>query len=287
MGVKIKNATLTLKPLGGLCNRLYAIESAIALCEELNFDLNIIWLKNKWLNASFFELFDPLKSTTSIRFEEFDKTPLLYTDKTLNKLSQRVYNYLLRGYQSTYFDKVFHGHQVKALIDSEFDFSSLNQFERPYLSTWIALRSTKIFSSRFRVHDDIVKETNAILNRFPSKTVGVHIRRTDHIHTIQASPLESYIKNMNLILAKEPDTFFFLASDSSEVKEKLKSLFPEKVITHSMDSGDRMSLNGMQEAVKDLYLLSKTSRILGNSLSTFTTVASELGGIPLEEVSVQ
>ncbi len=87
--------------------------------------------------------------------------------------------------------------------------------------------------------------------RFSSKTIGVHIRRTDNTESIQNSPLELYIHQMNvdLSLDKEVD---------------LKA--------------------GMIGAMIDLYCLAKCSKIYGSYWSSFSEVAARIGDIPLKVI---
>lgn len=63
-----------------------------------------------------------------------------------------------------------------------------------------------------------------------------------------------------------------------EVKESLKSKYPNRIIT-LMDDTDRNSLEGMKFAVLDLFCLSKTKKILGSVGSSYSQIAAEIGGI--------
>ncbi|MDD4636209.1 MAG: hypothetical protein PHV66_01190 [Bacteroidales bacterium] len=71
---------------------------------------------------------------------------------------------------------------------------------------------------------------------------------------------------------------FYLASDSVADKERLKELFGQRIIT-SDKAADRNSLEGMQNALVELWLLSKTKRIIGSAQSSFSETAAEISGI--------
>lgn len=66
-----------------------------------------------------------------------------------------------------------------------------------------------------------------------------------------------------------------------EVKESLKSKYPNRIIT-LMDDTDRNSLEGMKFAMVDLFCLSKTRKIIGSVASSYSQIAAEIGGIEIE-----
>ena len=66
-----------------------------------------------------------------------------------------------------------------------------------------------------------------------------------------------------------------------EVKESLKSKYPNRIIT-LMDDTDRNSLEGMKFAMVDLFCLSKTRKIIGSVASSYSLIAAEIGGIEIE-----
>jgi len=106
-------------------------------------------------------------------------------------------------------------------------------------------------------------------------------RRTDNVVSIQSSPLENFTNMMNAEIKKKANTKFYVASDDDEVKESLKSKYPNRIIT-LMDDTDRNSLEGMKFAVLDLFCLSKTNKIIGSVGSSYSQIAAEIGGIEVE-----
>ena len=64
-------------------------------------------------------------------------------------------------------------------------------------------------------------------------------------------------------------------------KPGLKKLFGNKIISFSAHK-DRNSAIGIQDALADLFLLSKTSRIWGSFYSSFSEIAAKLNKTPLE-----
>lgn len=82
-------------------------------------------------------------------------------------------------------------------------------------------------------------------------------------------------------IKKNANTKFYVASDDDEVKESLKTKYPNRIITLKDDT-DRNSLEGMKFAVLDLFCLSKTNKIIGSVGSSYSQIAAEIGGIEVE-----
>ena len=130
----------------------------------------------------------------------------------------------------------------------------------------------------FVPQDDIQNRIDEVVAGFSERTIGVHIRRTDNVVSIQSSPLEKFTSMMDAEIKKNSNTRFYVASDDDEVKKCLKTKYPDRIIT-LMDDPDRNSLEGMKFAVLDLFCLSKTKKILGSVGSSYSQIAAEIGGI--------
>lgn len=111
----------------------------------------------------------------------------------------------------------------------------------------------------FIPQDDIQRRIDEVVAGFSERTIGVHIRRTDNVVSIQSSPLENFTNMMDAEIKKKANTKFYVASDDNKVKKCLKSKYPDRIIT-LMDNTDRNSLEGMKFAVLDLFCLSKTNK---------------------------
>ena len=86
-------------------------------------------------------------------------------------------------------------------------------------------------------------------------------------------------------MRQEPaNTVFYLATDSEEEKRQLKQLFGQRL--HCADQqAERGTLQGMEDALTEMYLLAGTSRILGSAASTYSMTAATIGHIPLEIIT--
>lgn len=110
-----------------------------------------------------------------------------------------------------------------------------------------------------------------------STAIGIHIRRTDNLKSIQMSPLESFMKQMREI----PESTFVVATDEQEVKDKLIDEFGDRCVFPALVYS-RKSEEGMIQGVADFFALSKCSKIIGSYWSSFSEVAAWYGNSSLE-----
>ena len=124
----------------------------------------------------------------------------------------------------------------------------------------------------FRI-DSITKEWNG-------HVVGLHVRRTDNIKAIQNSPIERYYQIIDDEIRKDAQVRFYLATDDEIIKQEFTRKYGSRVITIPLCL-KRSSLQGMKDAVVDLYCLASTSKIYGSSASTYSLLAGRIYGIPV------
>ncbi len=122
--------------------------------------------------------------------------------------------------------------------------------------------------------------TELVEKYYTTHTIGVHIRQTDNLAAIKNNPIEKFINLMDKEIKLNPETNFYLATDSEKIKQKLMKKYKEKIIpTHY--SLNRNTEQGMKDAVTDLFCLGKTKKILGCNESTYSRIAAELRQIEL------
>ena len=73
---------LTLVPIGGLANRLYAITSAIAFCEDHDIDLKVVWFKDWGMGADFHALFELAGNHPHVEIVDVTWKDYIYEDAT-------------------------------------------------------------------------------------------------------------------------------------------------------------------------------------------------------------
>ncbi len=259
---------LTIEPIGGLCNRLRAIDSAVALGLDIGQPVHVIWRIHSRLGASFGDLFQMPEEICTL--EE-------YTSGFV-KLNQAGIRRALdvRRPRSNCLQK-----DIKKLIDSDFDFRQLKDRKHLYFKT---------LSRFFRPYGikQLFRPTPALQQVIDNKCaefqncVGIHIRRTDHVPSIKYSPTSMFIDMMKKQLRETDCETFFVATDDESEDELLKHTFGDRILTHPKESRTRDNSQAIQDAVIDLLCLSRTDRIIGSAFSSFSNMAAEIEGVPLE-----
>ena len=271
--MKSSHMIIKLVPTGGLGNRMRAIASAVAIAQHYQASLEILWNERKGLNANFEQLFLPIDSPSihvvtnkswlyniEFRKEYLLRLPLLKLVST-----KILYNYNL------YDEKDKNVYQVIG--------------KNPPRNLLLVSGSTMCkgynMKDTFVPCDKIRRDIDKVFALFSENTIGVHIRRTDNKESIRLSPLEDFYTRMEIEIAKDSNVKFYIATDDDAVKHEMIRRFPQRIITQ-FEKSERDSLEGMEFAVNDLYCLSKTKKIIGSLYSSYSHIASELGGIPIE-----
>ena len=203
-------------PTGGLCNRLRAIATGVAVAKSYHCPSVIYWNNSLGLKADYCELFKPIPQE----------------DVKLVENKQWLYN--INGNK----DYLIRWPLLKTMFEQiVFNFS--------------IYRDGEIYSKLKMSYS----RSLLLISCYPMCTK----------YTIQG------------MLVPQDD----IQRRIDEVKESLKSKYPNRIIT-LMDDTDRISLEGMKFAMVDLFCLSKTRKIIGNVASSYSQIAAEIGGIEIE-----
>ena len=90
---------------------------------------------------------------------------------------------------------------------------------------------------------------------------------------------ESFVRKMDAELDKDPATVFFIATDSTTEESLMSSRYGDRIMTFEKATLRRDSVEGIQLALIDLYILSCVDIIIGSYRSSFTDTAAEIGNI--------
>ena len=141
------------------------------------------------------------------------------------------------------------------------------------------------YRDMFRPVKAIAERVDAMTRHFGSSTVGLHVRRTDNILSRRHSPLSLFENEIGKILASDPETRFYLASDDPDVKRHLTDRFPDAVLTAPL-SADRTSLHGIIDAFTEMLVLSRCRLILGSWWNSYSEAAALIGNTPLRQLHI-
>ncbi len=272
---------ITIKPCSGLANRMRALDSAVAVFPPGKEKLKLVWERNALLNCRFSDLF---LVPGFVEVVEKRKPFLSKFERSRNRFFAHPLLKFHSGLFSSY-DKILFEEDLSRLRQENYDFTQLCNYRSVYIETRHRFHSAAESYWYLKPVQEILSKVTEITNHLGSDTIGIHIRRTDNIKSIQASPLEAFIKMMTECLSKNQDTSFFLATDSFEVEKKLRISFPGRIFSNENRCLDRNSTQGIKDALIDMLCLSGTKRIIGSYWSSFTEVAAELTGIDVHVVN--
>ncbi|NJL12527.1 MAG: hypothetical protein HC913_05695 [Microscillaceae bacterium] len=270
---------IVIKPVGGICNRMRAIAASLEWAKETNHDLKVIWNLDSDLNLDFFSCFMPIQNM-SLQNERIEKNQLKILFKKIIKKIKKISG---QGYNVHIYVQDIYNLIEKGLSKEDFKnyFNNISQNKLIYIeANWDFYPLSCSPYNLFRPSHLIQNKIAFFSAKFPDKIIGVHIRRKDHKIAIHHSPTKKFIDIINQELEKDNAQSFFLATDCEETEKALLEAFDEKVFTYSKIK-DRNTPDGIQEAIADLFLLSKTKKIYGSYWSSFSEVASKIGGIEL------
>lgn len=261
--------TLSIIPCLGLGNRMRAIASGIYVGRKLNLPTTIYWNKTNDCNAHFHELFNEINIQGVKLYEN-----LSLTHKIATKWNLRIPKIL----QRYAYDQCIYNFNMQRNGDI---FSIIKNQANILLCSCHTMCIHYPLNKIFSPSNDLLLEINEITNQYPNNIIGIHIRRTDNAQSIIQSKDEAFINILNHEIKINPNVHFYLATDDLSVKKHFIKLYGSRIIT-SNDDINRNTIKGMKSAIKDLYCLSKTNKIIGSAYSSYSEIAAELGNIKLE-----
>lgn len=252
---------------GGLANRMQVIDSGIALARALGRTLHVPWVVNDACGARPEALFEPFEG--DVVFTCVD-TEDAVEDLIHSQAGALVIDHTVPPYPS--------------IPNSEMH-TSLGDITRLRPHAVVVIRTWARFfpnSDAFRAFVPIAalrERIDGVAAGFDA-TIGVHIRRTDHVDSIAASPTWAFESLMTAARERGDARSFFLATDDAAEEAHLSTRYA--IRTYPKRSRDRREVEAIQDAVVDLFCLARTARIIGSCGSTFSYVAALLGDKPLD-----
>ena len=270
---------LVLIPTSGLANRIRIMAVSIKLARESQKKLLVYWHNNIGLRADFEDLFEipdgitvrkiPVRYNAWIKMRQYS-SKLLGLDKWYVSRFQFDFVFLDSMAVQVWHNKINLQREVdkakNVLICSCQEFNYFN------------LEDYRLFVPKAVLQQSIDK----LSQKFTNNTIGVHIRATDNEPSKQLSPFSIFMLQMEKEICRNPDVTFFLSTDEVKYQEKLLEKFgKDRILYHEKVFGRNIT-KGIQDAVIDLFCLSKTAKIYGSYFSSFSEVAGRIGNIPVE-----
>ena len=268
-----------LQPHSGLANRIRVLISGLGFADIVNQELVLIWRKDNSLYCDFTDIF---QINNKIVIRNYD-----WRIQILNRIKNKrfikpFFNKIL-SVDFSLFDKDFNEF-VWSTGSNNIDFNKLPiKVKNYYFFTCHEFYFDKAYLKYLRPIASIQKKIDSNIIKFTDKTIGVHIRRTDHKLSITESPIECFVEIMKDDLANDGGINYYLATDDREVETLFKNLFPGKILTY-LKEFSRTDVKGVQDAVIDLYSLAASCKIYGSYFSSFSDIAARIGDIPLKVI---
>lgn len=263
-----------LEPCAGLGNRILAIATTCDLAKKYQHKVTMLWGTDGAVGAPFEAIFEVSEDIKIIHMTNwgFHKEPIL-----------RAKSEIIRSYYKkkcdVFLDRddIIQRKQAQKMDEIE---KIISECKNIYIKSWCEIKAiddTSIFSV-IKPSREVCELGMPIFNKIQHKTFGMHIRRTDHKEAIMRSPLELFFKKAAEILESDPENNIFLATDDMEVEGEMQNRFNGKVLCQNEKVMDRNSIAGIQSGFVDMLSLSKCQKIYGSYGSTFSQIASYLGG---------
>lgn len=258
--------TLIVIPRGGLGNRVRVVNSAYRLCKKLGCKLYVVWQLTPELNCRYDNLFKVMEGITVVNTGARSSRGLeLLCDSAAKIINRSV----------GFYDDSTRDDLVRKISDEML----------PLQRTVVARVNDGFYATNLppdwlSPHETLVAEIDSVCSRFPMHTVGIHIRRRDNQESVQVSRTESFIEKMDEMIQQNPEVKFFLATDCMSTQVLLCGRYGKNIFTREKVL-NRNEPAGIQDALIDMYCLSRTDFIVGSYWSSFSEVASLLGKVPL------
>lgn len=262
---------------GGLGNRMRAAVSAYAISHKTGLTSRVLWTSQWGMRCRFDSLFEPICLTG---FELRDVSlceRIIYTRPTLSNL---FLPHLLQSIR--YKNHVMSSSEVFEKSCQNFDFETWLQSSDTLIHSYRDFFPWTPSELRLLFHPTTVVK-NLIKTRtenFGTYTIGVHIRRSDHEMAIKESPIELFTQAIDDELDSHTDLIIYLATDDEATKVAMKQRYGHRVIS-SPNKATRDNTEGIQEALAEMFALSRTAKIYGSANSTFSQIAACLGDIKI------
>jgi len=256
---------LTIYPTGGMCNRIRNFVTAYTLCKEKH-------VKLKWLH----ETSDTL--IAGVKFNNYWTIPsdVIYENLTTAEIMV-VHNKGLsdgtihRKIPINKLSSALHNHWGLAVLDDEtVEFEGLARLI-------IGLKENVLpLTEEWQDKVNVFVQTHAIGNM-----TGLHIRSFEFMFGSRSDEQDKQlVKNFADKIAGGTDKIF-VATDSKQVQEALKSALGDRMVTYSDIASDYVSRNTVldfEKGLMDFYILSRCAKVLGTKGSSYSHLAGLLSG---------
>ena len=280
---------IVIRPNAGLCNRMRALDSALALGRVAGVPVRLCWPLDDDLNCPFERLFEPLHGLESFENKVDRQIASSMAAKNSRGLAKKIVPLVRLVKIARRARRLVRNLDPKSRVIGQEDteFCLANPGKLIGLAKRYDLHIFT-FDRFFRGDEDFLgfRPVPEIFKRIEQvslggrNVVGVHVRRGDHELSKEHSPIQGFISSMRSLSDSDPTLEFFVASDSEEMEHRLDREFPGRILRQADKSYARDKPEGAIHAVADLFCLASCKSLIGSFDSSFTETACEIGKIP-------
>jgi len=267
--------SIVVKANGGLGNRMRVIASCIALSQRLRREVEVLWVNSYELNCDFNKLFLPVSGVSVTQMSYLPKWNKVGLSLRAKKLKRKYEDY----------DIQLSDNEIMDLQNLKSDLVKLiKDAKTVYINTCMNFYGDSSFLSYLLPVPGILQQVQARLEKINAQSFyGVHIRRGDNERSKEKSPTIEFVEKLKKLEKSEKNLKYYLSTDDrGEAKILQKMIGPE---LHYFAAGlSRDKPRDIENALVDLLMLSKSDKIIGSYWSSFSEVAAQYGGIPLEVI---
>ena len=241
---------ITLKPVGGLGNRMKVLSSAISLQKDRGDQLSIIWDQSHVLNCPFDSLF-VIPNDVSVKNIKYGK---------IRRVRRMIYRFLkLKHVEALRYDLILDNHAVFKKRYQGSEIADYRKVKDIYIETYEAFYKVGQMNF-FDFNPEVMVKADSISRQFSESTIGIHIRRGDHPTARKESPMHAFIRIMEDEIERNDHVSFFLATDSEGAEVKLRGKFENRIHFNDQKVNNRTSREGVMDALVDMLCLSRTKK---------------------------
>lgn len=271
--------------MGGLCNRIKSLVSAMRYADEYGYGCGIVWpvldsykTRNHILNCSYSDLFNIGQVTEHYAADQQD---IVYKSHCLWISDADSIPDNFNNFDSRCSVRFSANDRRGRNIDFMY-----NQIPDSIKETY--KRYFKQIQLIPHLQRKVIEFSNA---HFSQPTVSLHIRSWNRHSESGRRDLFQLDKFEREMSKQSMDVKFFLATDSQQVINYFtqQSQFKDRIITYPRKTDldtSRDHSSGVQEDAIELFLLSKNNTLIGSHFSTYTEVAWWLAGCPKNVVII-
>jgi hypothetical protein len=240
---------LHLQVRSGLCNRLRALLSAVSAAEATGRALRVTWTPSPQCGARLDDLWShPFRETNRLERRRW----------RVSDINDSRYLPDLTGEEPA---RIVHVRSGKVLMEG-------TPATRGWPGNLQQMQPLPELQERLDRVDELLGD---------APRVGIQLRThpSAHHETLAASPVSWYVEQLRPIVERVPGVRIFGSFDTPESESEMRSVFGDALIT-TPDKGAFNSVRGVQDAVCDLYLLSRCDVIFGAHLSSIGSTAGYL-----------